>query len=116
MNATTAILKWSGIDEAQRERLLQRPTQMVSADVRAGVAAILERVRQRGDAALRELTFELDGVLLDEFAVAEEEFAAAEAAVPLELRVAMIAAAQRIEAFHEDGMQRPDGESIFEFR
>lgn len=107
MNATTAILKWSDIDEAQRSRFLRRPTQAVSADVQAGVAAILERVRQRGDAALRELTLELDGVLLDEFAVAEEEFAAAEAAVPLELRVAMIAAAQRIEAFHEDGMQRP---------
>lgn len=107
MNATTAILKWSDIGEAQQERLLQRPTQAVSADVQAGVAAILERVRQRGDAALRELTFDLDGVALDGFAVAEEEFAAAEAAVPLELRVAMIAAAQRIEAFHEDGMQRP---------
>lgn len=107
MNATTAVLKWSEIGEAQRDRLLRRPTQAVSADVQAGAAAILERVRQRGDAALRELTFELDGVLLDEFAVAEEEFAAAEAAVPLELRVAMIAAARRIEAFHEDGMQRP---------
>ncbi|TKR33033.1 histidinol dehydrogenase [Luteimonas gilva] len=107
MNAPSAIVHWNGIDDAQRERLLMRPAQEISAEVQAGVGSILEQVRERGDAALRELTLRFDGVEQNRFAVTSEEFAAAEAAVPLELRVAMIAAAQRIEAFHEDGMQRP---------
>ncbi|HJR73900.1 MAG TPA: histidinol dehydrogenase [Luteimonas sp.] len=107
MNASSPVVLWSAIDEPQRERLLRRPAQAISAEVRAGVAAILGDVRERGDAALRAWTERLDGVAPDGFEVTTEEFAAAEAAVPLELRVAIIAAAQRIEAFHEDGMQRP---------
>ena len=100
-------IEWSAIDEVQRARLLQRPSQIVSADVQARVAGILDEVRIDGDTALRALTFRFDGVALDAFSVTEAEFAAAEAVVPLELRVAMIAAAQRIEAFHEDGMLQP---------
>lgn len=107
MNGMPDTIVWSELDVAQRERLLQRPVQATSTEVQAGVAGILDQVREQGDAALRALTLQLDGVALDDFAVGEAEFAAAEAAVPLELRVAMIAAAQRIEAFHEDGMLQP---------
>ena len=108
MNGLPArMLEWSALDDAQRQALLQRPVQETSTEVRDAVAAVIEQVRRTGDAALRELTLRLDGAALDGLAVSDEEFAAAEAAVPLELRVAMIAAAQRIEAFHEDGMQRP---------
>lgn len=107
MNASSAIVSWNNIDEAQRDRLLRRPAQEISAEVQAGVGSILGQVRERGDAALRELTLRFDGVEQNGFAATAAEFAAAEAAVPLELRVAMIAAAQRIEAFHEDGMQHP---------
>ncbi len=107
MNARTAVLRWSAIGEPQRERLLRRPAQAISAEVQAGVAAILDEVRERGDAAVRDLTARWDGVALARFEATAGEFAAAEAAVPRELRLAMIAAAQRIEAFHEDGMQRP---------
>lgn len=106
MSAIADIVRWNSLDDAQRERLLRRPAQAVSADVRNAVAGVLESVRERGDDALRELTAALDGATLDRFAVSDEEFAKAETAVPLELRVAMIAAAQRIEAFHEEGMQR----------
>lgn len=107
MNGLPDSIDWSALDPAQRERLLQRPVQATSVEVQASVASIIDQVRGQGDAALRALTLQLDGVALDDFAVGEAEFAAAEAIVPLELRVAMIAAAQRIEAFHEDGMQQP---------
>ncbi|TWI03608.1 histidinol dehydrogenase [Luteimonas cucumeris] len=103
----SGIIEWSVIDEAQRAMLLQRPAQVVSADVQSAVVAILEQVRSGGDVALRELTLRFDGVAADRFAVGEEEFRAAEAFVPLDLRVAMIAAAQRIEDFHHDGMLQP---------
>lgn len=107
MNSSLNTIVWSALGDKQRERLLQRPTQSASAEVEASVAGILERVRGQGDAALRALGLQFDGVRLDDFVVGEAEFAVAEAIVPLELRVAMIAAVQRIEAFHEDGMQRP---------
>lgn len=100
-------IEWRTLDEAQRARLLQRPAQQILAEVQASVAGILDQVRDQGDAALYELSLRFDGVTLDDFVVAEAEFAAAEAIVPLELRVAMIAAAQRIEAFHEEGMLQP---------
>ncbi|MCL1633900.1 histidinol dehydrogenase [Luteimonas sp. SX5] len=107
MNAWPNRIDWSALDEAERERLLRRPAQAVSAQVQADVAGILDQVRAHGDAALRALSLRFDGVAPEDFAVGPEEFAEAESVVPLELRVAMIAAAQRIEAFHEDGMQAP---------
>ena len=100
-------LDWNAIDEAGRAAALLRPAQAVSAEVRAGVSMLLDRVRRHGDSALREITQELDGVWLDDFAVSAAEFAAAEKAVAPELRVALTAAAARIETFHQAGMLQP---------
>jgi histidinol dehydrogenase len=72
--------------------------------VAQSVAEILQQVSIRGDAALRELTLRFDDLVIDDFAVSEEEFAAAEALIPRKLRDAMIAAASRIGAFHRAGM------------
>ncbi|MDR1075828.1 MAG: histidinol dehydrogenase [Xanthomonadaceae bacterium] len=100
-------LTWNPLNEAQREVALTRPVQTVAAKTRAAVAALLDAVRQRGDAALREITARFDGVELESFLVTAEEFAAAEAAVAPDLRLAMAQAAQRIEAFHRAGMGKP---------
>jgi histidinol dehydrogenase len=54
---------------------------------------------------LRELSLRLDGVVLEGFAVSEEEFAKAETRVPDALREAMVEAAHRIGRFHAGGMQ-----------
>lgn len=100
-------LEWVALDEAQRRDALTRPVQAVAQRTRDAVAALLADVRERGDAALREITARFDGVELDAFEVAEAEFAAAEAAVDDELKAAMREAAARIEAFHKAGMARP---------
>jgi len=100
-------LDWSTLDDSQRSTMLQRPEQSVSPQLRAGVAAILEQVREQGDGALRELTQRYDGAALDDIFVGEDEFAVAEAHVPPMLRDAMEEAARRIEHFHSHGMQRP---------
>jgi len=97
-------LRWAGLDDAGRARALTRPVQAVAQATREGVAATLEAVRTRGDAALRELTARFDKVELEGFAVTPAEFAAAEATVAPELRQAMAEAAARIEAFHRAGM------------
>ena len=97
-------LDWPSLDADSRAQALRRPTQAVSEAVAQSVAETLQQVSIRGDAALRGFTLRFDDLAIDDFAVSEEEFAAAETLVPRELRDAMIAAASRIEAFHRAGM------------
>lgn len=98
---------WATLDEAARTALLARPVQTVAQRTRDAVADLLADVRTRGDAALREITARFDGVELADFAVSDEEFAAAHASVSAELRQAMLDAAGRIDAFHRAGMAQP---------
>ena len=100
-------LDWPSLDTEARRVALLRPVQQVAAETRDAVAALLEDVRERGDAALREITARFDKIALEGFEVGEEEFAAAEATVSDELKAAMDQAAQRIEAFHKAGIAQP---------
>lgn len=101
------ILDWNTLDADARACALTRPVQAVAAQTREAVAALVEQVRGVGDVALREITARFDGVVLERFDVSEAEFAAAELAVPAELRIAMQQAAERIDAYHRAGMARP---------
>jgi histidinol dehydrogenase len=64
------------------------------------VARILADVRYRGDEAIRDWTWRIDGVKLANLAVTAEEMAAAVAAIPSDLARALQLAADRIRAFH----------------
>lgn len=77
-------------------------------DVDATVAAIIEAVRQRGDAALIELTARFDRLDLtaDRLAFSVAEIDAACESVAPEDRAALELAASRIRAYHE--RQRPE--------
>lgn len=101
------VLDWNTLDADAQARALTRPVQTVAAQTREAVAALIEQVRGIGDIALREITARFDGVTLENFEVDEAEFAAAELAVPAELRSAMQQAASRIEAYHRAGMAQP---------
>ncbi len=74
------------------------------------VAEIIDRVRVHGDAALREMASELDGVRLDELEVPREALVEALKRTPIELRQAMERSAGNIRRFHE--AQRPGVSSI----
>jgi len=100
-------LDWRQLDSAARERALQRPTRSGSATTAREVADVLARVRLDGDVALREFAARFDGVMQEGFEVGVDEFAAAQAMVPDDLRAAMREAADRIEAFHRAGMVQP---------
>ncbi|WP_313465626.1 histidinol dehydrogenase, partial [Stenotrophomonas sp.] len=97
-------LIWSQLDEAARSAALTRPVQAVAQQTRDAVAALIAQVRAQGDQALRAITARFDRVELASFEVSDAEFAAAEAAVAAELRLAMVEAAERITRFHEAGM------------
>ncbi len=65
------------------------------------VRAILERIRQGGDEALRAITTEIDGRCPESLQVSEAEFAEAESSVSEELKSAIRQAASNISAFHK---------------
>jgi histidinol dehydrogenase len=71
-------------------------------DVEAAVRAIIDDVRQRGDAALIAYTRKFDRLELaaDGLAITGSAFAEAERTVTAEARAALALAAERIEAFH----------------
>lgn len=99
-------LQWSQLSDTEQAQALQRPVQAVAARTRESVAALIAAVRDDGDAALREISLRFDGVAPASFEVNDEEFAAAERAVPVELRQAMTEAAERIRRFHKAGMSQ----------
>ena len=76
----------------------------------AAVAAIVDDVARRGDAAVRELTARLDGVDLDTHVVPSEELQAALESIDPDLRRALTRAAEAVRAFHE-GQRRPEHRS-----
>ena len=80
--------------------LQQRSATAEAPQVAARVRAIFEQVRADGDAALLNLTAELDKATLTNLLVSEAEFAAAAAQVPAELQAAIRQAMANIEAFH----------------
>ena len=88
-----------GKGEAKRD--LRRGAAREDAAARNSVSATLKRIREEGDAALRELTERFDGVDLTDNLVPEEAFARAERSVPPELKSAIARSAQRVRAFHE---------------
>ncbi|GAA1159764.1 histidinol dehydrogenase [Ornithinicoccus hortensis] len=101
MNVTT----WSELDPATRAETLRRATAGAGPEVTAAVADIVQAVRTRGDAALAELGARFDGVTPPWLRVPADAIAEAVATVPAPLRSAITAAATRIRAFHEAGMQ-----------
>jgi histidinol dehydrogenase len=102
-------LTWSELDESARAGALARPSQSRAPALRTGVAQIIAEVRERGDAALFELTARYDGCTLDSLIVRPEEFAAAEASLDAELKAAIREAAGRIETFHRAAALQPVG-------
>ncbi len=91
------------------DALLKRPARDAS-ELNATVAAVLQDVRQRGDAAVHEYEERFDKVCLTELAVTEDEILAAETFVSEDLKGAIRLAHQNIKRFHE--AQRFEGEHI----
>ena len=82
---------------------LARPPAVVAPQVHRTVDAILADVRQRGDAALLELTARFDRFAAPSataLRIQPAEFEAAEAALPPATRAALAYAAERIERYH----------------
>ena len=97
---SVTVLDWRQLDANARDAALARPAVGSGAEVRAAVAAILDAVRARGDAAVAELTQRFDGVALSDFRVTTDEFDAAESALTPAQRRALQLAVDNVRRFH----------------
>ncbi|HEY7356728.1 MAG TPA: histidinol dehydrogenase [Ktedonobacterales bacterium] len=92
------------LSPADYERLLRRSQQDMQT-IAPGVRAIIDDVRSRGDAALRDYTQRFDHAALDRLEVTPDEIAQARAQIAPELLAALEQAARTITAFHERQLQ-----------
>ncbi len=84
---------------------LQR-TSAFNAGALEAATNIVARVREEGDAALRDLTAKFDGVEIEDFRVSQEAIDAAIAQIDPHLQKSLAQAARQIRAFHERQKQQ----------
>ena len=73
----------------------------IPESIESGARSIIAEVRQRGDAALRELTQRFEGRTLSAIELSREDWEAAADGVPSPVRAALAEAANRIRRYHE---------------
>ena len=99
MNLQTC--RWHDLDAGDRAALLRRPVAALEGDLNKGAAAIVDRVRREGDAAVRELTRKYDGADLGALRVDATEIRAAEACLNAQQLAAIDLAIDNVRRFHE---------------
>jgi histidinol dehydrogenase len=99
LNFELELVRWSGLDEAQRRQVLRRPA-LRQSDLKASVSDIIGQVQSGGDAALRELTVRLDGIEPQDFSPDSGALQTAVQQADPELLHAIRDASTRIQALH----------------
>lgn len=93
-------------NKSQLAEIIARPV-FDNNSLKEKVAAVLQEVKQNGDAAVKKYTAQFDGVVLENTAVSKQEIEEAETLVPAELQEAIKAAAKNIRTFHEAQTEQP---------
>jgi histidinol dehydrogenase len=101
MNKLAQRYRWAELSAAERRAVLERPAVAAGESIVAGVKDILKAVRERGDAALRELTLKLDKAELDDLRVSEGEFATARKQLSAEQIAALKTAIRNVRTYHK---------------
>lgn len=104
------FVEWNNSDATARANALARAPQNRSEKTQLIVSDILKRVRRDGDAAVRELTMQLDGFDFVDLQVTPAECEQAIARLDDEIRRAIDAAYANIVKFHQAA--RPNGFSL----
>ncbi|MBT8078931.1 MAG: histidinol dehydrogenase [Gammaproteobacteria bacterium] len=92
---------WNDLDASEQVRALRRPGAANADEISDGVKAIIDRVVREGDAALRELSLELDDVGVDSFELSSKEIQAAMASLDEADAAAIEAAIANVRKFHQ---------------
>jgi histidinol dehydrogenase len=96
------VIKYPGRKEWQE--IINRPV-FENASLEKVVKKILEKVKTKGDKAVRKYTKDFDGVKVKKLAVSEKEIKAAENLLPQELKNAIQQAKSNIEEFHRSQVE-----------
>jgi histidinol dehydrogenase len=100
-------VNWSQLKAAEQAASLARPVKAADPAFLARVAGLVAEVRGRGDAALHDLTRELDRVELTGFRVSPEETAAAGGSLDAAAREAIDTAIANVTRFHAAQVSPP---------
>ncbi|EOV9657729.1 histidinol dehydrogenase [Cronobacter turicensis] len=96
----TTIVDWNACSAQAQLELLMRPAISASESITRTVADILDNVKARGDAALREYSAKFDKTDVAALSVTPEEIDAAAARLDDKVKQAMAVAVANIEKFH----------------
>ncbi|ATO32899.1 Histidinol dehydrogenase [Dickeya dianthicola] len=99
-NRFNTLIDWQACTEEEQRRLLTRPAISASERISAIVGEILAKVRDDGDAALREYSARFDKVQVDSLRVPAAAIDAAAARLGDDIKQAMATAVRNIETFH----------------
>jgi histidinol dehydrogenase len=91
-------------DRKDWQDIIKRPM-LETASLEKAVRKILEKVKEKGDKAVKKYTNEFDRVKLRKLAVSEKEIKTAEKLLPAELKSAIQQAKQNIEKFHNSQIE-----------
>jgi histidinol dehydrogenase len=98
--AFNTVINWNDCDAQRQRELLMRPAIAASDSISRTVSEILDSVKARGDAALREYSARFDNTEVQDLKVSQAEIDAAAERLSDELKQAMAVAVANIETFH----------------
>ncbi|EGU39132.1 bifunctional histidinal dehydrogenase/ histidinol dehydrogenase [Vibrio splendidus ATCC 33789] len=98
---------WQSLSESQQDSVLERPAITEGANITATVSDVIAKVRNEGDAALKELTEKFDRVTPKSIRVSSDEIEEASARLTPEMKQALEQAYSNIVKFHEAQKPQP---------
>ncbi len=98
---------WQSLSESQQDSVLERPAITEGANITATVSDVIAKVRNEGDAALKELTAKFDGVTPKNIRVTSGEIEEACTRLTPEMKQALEQAYSNIAKFHEAQKPQP---------
>ncbi|MEZ9338040.1 histidinol dehydrogenase [Vibrio splendidus] len=104
---TMRTVVWQSLSESQQDSVLERPAITEGANITATVSDVIAKVRNEGDAALKELTEKFDRVTPKSIRVSSTEIEEACARLTPEMKQALEQAYSNIAKFHEAQKPQP---------
>ncbi|MEL0608132.1 histidinol dehydrogenase [Vibrio echinoideorum] len=104
---TMRTVVWQSLSESQQDSVLERPAITEGANITAIVSDVIAKVKNEGDAALKELTEKFDRVTPDSIRVGSNEIEEACVRLTPEMKQALEQAYSNIAKFHEAQKPQP---------
>ena len=108
-----ALYRWDETDEKTKRKIMRRGQANIDAICEV-VKPIIEDVRKRGDAALRDYALKFEKARIESIKVTPEEFRRADKVLGSEIKQAIKMCAANVRKFHEEQMKHVPGRWMME--